>query len=192
MLTKHILEVLKIIGSASTSTIFSDHYYAYKYNKQKAKNINVWQPAVLENAGRYKKKELQKLSNLLYYLKKKGLVENKSDKKEGVWAITPVGEDRLNIIRAQNISQKPFLYCNQLKKGEFKVIVFDIPEADKRKRDWLRQSLVNLGFEMLQRSVWVGETKLPEEFIGSLNELELLSRLHIFIVKEKGTINFSA
>jgi DNA-binding transcriptional regulator PaaX len=106
--------------------------------------------------------------------------------------ITQVGRKRLEFIKSKDFTVDPFVSLDKLKKGELKVIDFDIPELERRKRDWLRVSLMNLGFEMLQKSVWVGNTDLPEEFILSLNNLEILSHLHMFIVKEMGTIGLKS
>jgi len=191
MIIKHVLEILGLLGSAPTSIILVDHY---KKSHMKAKNINKWHPNNLDETVHYKKKEMQKLSNLLSYMKKCGLVENSRDKNSSTWSITSCGRERLELIKSRGIGEDPFIVQNQIKKDDLKVIVFDVPESEKRKRDWLRKSLENLDFKMLQRSVWVGNTKLPEEFIASLSNLQILSCLHIFLVKEKGTIenNFSS
>ncbi len=38
--------------------------------------------------------------------------------------------------------------------GRWRVVIFDIPEKKKYARDIFRQKLVDLGFEMIQNSVW--------------------------------------
>jgi len=183
MITKHVLEILGTLESASTGIILTNYF-----QKSRDKVKFNWQPADLDRAEKYKQKSLVKLSKLLSYMKKKGLVDNSGDRNKSVWLITQVGRERLEFIKSRDFITNPFESLDKLKKGELKVIVFDIPELERKKRDWLRISLMNLGFEMLQKSVWVGNTDLPEEFILSLNNLEILSYLHMFIIKERGTI----
>ena len=64
------------------------------------------------------------------------------------------------------------------------VIVFDIPEKHKHKRNWLRLELANLGFGLLQKSVWFGPAPLPKTFIRALDELKLLRHLKFFEARE--------
>ena len=186
MVTREILEILVTLGSASTSIIFADYYHSvYRNIRRKIMHNSTWDPNV--SSYDIKRTELQKFSNMLSYLKKKGLVEKKNS---GDWKITGRGKERLERMKKKDIT-RPFNTKGEIKKGDFKVIVFDVPESDKCKRDWLRASLKNLGFEMLQKSVWTGDNKLPEEFMLSVKEFGLLPYLHIFLVREGGTINFN-
>jgi len=41
---------------------------------------------------------------------------------------------------------------------------------------------------MLQKSVWLGKNKLPEEFLKALAELDLIDFVHIFKIGRAGTI----
>lgn len=47
--------------------------------------------------------------------------------------------------------------------GYFMVVVFDIPEEDKKTREVLRRKLRELGFGMLQKSVWVTAYHFEED-----------------------------
>ncbi|MDP3955604.1 MAG: CRISPR-associated endonuclease Cas2 [bacterium] len=49
---------------------------------------------------------------------------------------------------------------------KWRMVIFDINEADKKKRDRLRDKLSELGFAMLQESVWI----TPYNFIADLRE----------------------
>ena len=66
--------------------------------------------------------------------------------------------------------------------------MFDIPEKEKWKRVWLREVLGLCGFKMLQRSVWAGKNKIPEEFLADLRNFNMLEYVHIFEVSKKGTL----
>ncbi|HNW71476.1 MAG TPA: CRISPR-associated endonuclease Cas2 [Candidatus Paceibacterota bacterium] len=53
------------------------------------------------------------------------------------------------------------------------LLVYDIPELMKKERDWFRRQLISFGFVMIQKSVWVGPSPLPKEF---LNYLKLIKK----------------
>jgi DNA-binding transcriptional regulator PaaX len=46
------------------------------------------------------------------------------------------------------------------------MVLYDIPEAKKKERDWFRRQLQAFGFKMVQRSVWVGPAPLPKAFLS--------------------------
>lgn len=47
--------------------------------------------------------------------------------------------------------------------GFFMVVIFDIPEKERKRRDSLRDKLIQLGFGMLQESVWISPYHLEED-----------------------------
>jgi DNA-binding transcriptional regulator PaaX len=60
------------------------------------------------------------------------------------------------------------------------LLIYDIPEAMKKERDWFRRQLVNFGFVMIQKSVWVGPSPLPEDFLGYLKEIKIEDNFKTF------------
>ena len=114
-------------------------------------------------------------------LKRKGYVDN----KKGIWQITKAGCTHLS----DKTSSFP-AHSRKIVKRELKSIVisFDIPETHRKKRNWLRIELLRLGFEMLQRSVWLGSAPLPKEFIDSLGKLQILPYIKFFEAKETDII----
>ncbi len=72
--------------------------------------------------------------------------------------------------------------------GIARIVAFDIPERERKKRDTIRAELVTYNFKQLQKSVWIGYNPLPEDFTELLNGLHLRDEVHIFSVLEKGTI----
>ncbi len=98
-------------------------------------------------------------------LKKQGLIShNKSS-----WKIARAGKKRL--VQLKKKFHFSFLKTEYKKEKSNEIILvsFDIPEKEKYKRDWLRRQLQELGFTLLQKSVWMGKIALPEEFISNLN-----------------------
>ena len=72
--------------------------------------------------------------------------------------------------------------------GITRLVIFDIPERERKKRDILRVELIGSDFQMLQKSVWIGRRPLPKDFVAFLDSLDLKNRVHIFSVKDRGTL----
>lgn len=60
------------------------------------------------------------------------------------------------------------------------VVMYDIPERKKKERDWLRRQLIEFGYTMIQRSVWVGPSPLPREFVEYVRAIGLRGKLKTF------------
>lgn len=135
-------------------------------------------------------RDRQKFYNLLNYLKKQGFVESKKREKKSVWKITAKGREKLDLLKERNLYSKENAQYEEGKSdSNFKIIVYDIPVNEgNKKRDWLRAALKNLGFTMLQKSVWVGKKKIPEEFLNDLNQRKMLKYVQILEVARTGTL----
>ena len=68
------------------------------------------------------------------------------------------------------------------------IVSFDVPERERRKRDWLRDALRNLGLRMVHKSVWIGKQKLPREFLADLARLRLTDFIEVFEVGKQGSL----
>ena len=110
----------------------------------------------------------------LYRLKKQGLVSSKENK----WIATQEGKDVLS--RTVVFKKEP--------DDTFRIVVFDIPENIAYQRVWIRSALKNMGFKLLQRSVWIGKVKLSEEFIKEIKERNLIEYVEILGVVKEGSI----
>ncbi len=127
--------------------------------------------------------ERQNFYSLLNYLKSQGFIEKKTEEKKTQWRITVRGKEKLKEL--STLEKRSY---TPEKDSVLRVVVFDIPERDKAKRNWLRGVLEELGFSFLQGSVWIGKKRIPEEFLFELKERELLSYVHIFEVSKEGSI----
>lgn len=63
------------------------------------------------------------------------------------------------------------------------LVSFDIPESKKKVRDWLRNQLKYWDFEMIHKSLWVGNGPLPKEFTDRLNILDINKNVRIFNIR---------
>lgn len=121
--------------------------------------------------------------NALHRLKKDGLIQNTG---WGIWGITKKGKSHSSYFERMKAYER-FIGENKNKQPDA-IVIFDIPEMQKKKREYLRLELIALGFNMLQKSVWIGKGPLPMEFIEYIKEMQLWRFLHIFTIKAYGTI----
>ncbi len=83
-----------------------------------------------------------------------------------------------------NISKRLYLnsFISNFKKDAPKnlLLMYDIPHARKKERDWFRRQLKNFDFIMIQKSVWVGPSPLPTDFLDYLKRINLQKEFKTF------------
>lgn len=60
------------------------------------------------------------------------------------------------------------------------IVMYDVTEDKKKERDWFRRQLKKFDYIMIQRSVWVGPSPLPKEFLEYVRGIGLKSHLKTF------------
>lgn len=127
----------------------------------------------------------QTLANRCSFLKQKGYIKQSA---RGEYYITFKGRDYLE--KQKNILRKFKTDKNENSPKDL-LLVFDIEEGRRRERDWFRIHLKKFYFVMIQKSVWVGPSPLPKDFVDYLKKIKLGENLKIFKL-EKGysTENF--
>jgi CRISPR-associated endonuclease Cas2 len=68
------------------------------------------------------------------------------------------------------------------------LVMYDIPSSMKRERDWFRRHLVKFGYIMIQKSVWVGPSPLPKEFLNYLKEIKISDNLKTFKLEKSYSV----
>ena len=57
------------------------------------------------------------------------------------------------------------------------VVIYDIPTEKKKERDWFRRHLKKFDYIMIQKSVWVGPSPLPKDFLNYVKSIGLSNQL---------------
>lgn len=73
-----------------------------------------------------------------------------------------------------NLQQKPW-------DRKWRVLIFDIPEKKRWRRDSSRNKLKNLGFGMIQQSVWISPHPFDDDIREFVNNLGLTKNVFLFI-----------
>lgn len=160
------------------------------YNSTQARNIKKQHAAV--SSFFKEERERHSFYALLTHMQKTGLVKKES--KDGVpfWRITKKGREKRSAIAisSKKIRTPKIPFCAYPKKRSDRliIVIFDIPEKENHKRAWLRHSLITMDFNLVQKSVWMGNVQLPPAFIADLKKYDLLRRVKIFSATELGNI----
>lgn len=90
------------------------------------------------------------------------------------WYLTGEGEALARRVRLK------LGYAEQKRwDGKWRLVMFDVPETIRGRRNFLRKELIQLGFHQLQKSVWVVPYVLPDIFFEIISELNLGPRLRV-------------
>jgi len=170
-----LLTFLEEEGKELLNAFFPKQYYAY---------TGLWRQlfGLDKQQNQYSFKEVQrKINSTLERLEKKGLITKSKDNKEISWVLNDKAKQVItNLKQSQLKLSQP--------DGRLRIFIFDIPERIKKEREEIRRNLLNSGYEMLQKSVWIGKCPLPREFLEDLKEKNLISNIHLFEIKEEGTL----
>ena len=73
-------------------------------------------------------------------------------------------------------------FSSPFKEGSSKnlIVMYDIPHLQKKERDWFRRHLIKFGYIMIQKSVWVGPSPLPKDFLDYLKEIKIKDNFKTF------------
>ena len=126
------------------------------------------------------------VSTLLCRLRKDGLVASTGSKRNTEWTITGKGKKHLQAIPSPSLTATD--YELPPKDNIIRLVSFDIPEKQRKKRDWLRTTLLACEYSILHKSVFIGKRPLPDEVVGEMRALDLMSYVHIVGVDKNGTL----
>jgi len=168
-ITRIILEKTAELGMITLDIFFPPNYSYTRVSRK------------LFGLDNYPETSSPTISTLLCRLRRQGLVIRKGSNRSSVWRISKKGKVWLAKQKLVKVIPK--------KDGIPRLVIFDIPERERRKRNILRAELMGYGFERLQKSVWLGYNPLPEDFVRMLEVQSLKNKVHIFSIRDVGTLS---
>jgi CRISPR-associated endonuclease Cas2 len=133
----------------------------------------------------FKRASTKRFYDLIYRLKRDGLIQiNKNETLD----ITAKGKQFWERLRKRKNANIPSNRYRSATSDRFIIVAFDIPEKERRKRNWLRSVLKNIGLTMTQKSLWLGKVKLPPELIADLHKLDMTDYVEIFEITKTGSL----
>lgn len=122
--------------------------------------------------------DFSRSSNILYYLARKGLIKIVDKHNQRFVKLTNKGQLEALLAKAR-LKEKP-----QKWDGKWRLIIFDIPENSREKRNHFRWLLRHNGFYKLQASVFINPYPLNREAVAYLKETGLMDYIRILKVEE--------
>ncbi|HLP86330.1 MAG TPA: hypothetical protein VK153_00405 [Candidatus Paceibacterota bacterium] len=122
----------------------------------------------------FKYYKYQTLANRFSELKNRGYIKEVNE----IYFITQKGEDFLNKKVRNNFKK----FTSEKTENDPKdlLILYDIPQDQTSIRNWFRRELRNFHFIMIQRSVWVGPSPLPREFVQYVKDIKIKDNFKTF------------
>lgn len=126
---------------------------------------------------------------LLAKLKRDGFVAFAGKRGSFLWHITPAGRRKLHgLMGVHRLRHPKSRFVKAAPDGRTRIVLYDIPEREREKRFWVYDALGALGYELLQRSAWIGTRPLPAAFFRALREQRILECVHVIEVGKSGTL----
>lgn len=125
-------------------------------------------------------------SQFLRYLKKKGWVKISTLKEKKALLLTEKGKEKIlslkwKLLKERFKEEKP----QKRKDGKWIMVVFDIPEKERQKRDIFRDALLGMGFTFFQKSIWISPFDVLDKLEKIIRNLEIWSYVRVFLIEEK-------
>lgn len=123
-------------------------------------------------------------------LHKKGFIEKGIMEDKVCIRLTELGLKKLDGMRQRSKENAISKIRPQESRwdGLWRVVIFDIPEQNKRIRQSLRIGLRMLEFKLLQKSVWISKTNCTKELRSYIKDLGLSKFVLIFETRDLGLI----
>ncbi len=154
-ITKDILKGLALVGVVTLAGVFSPSAFARQFWKI-VRNIDA------------EKGNKKKFYDTFYRLRKQGYVDITERNRQVYISLTAEGKKRAGRFQIDALRiAKPKKWDEK-----WRIVIFDIDDRRRVKREAFRGKLIDLGFVLLQESVWVypynceDEIKLLQEFFG--------------------------
>ena len=125
---------------------------------------------------------------MISYLKRDGLIREYNKGNRKFFASTRKGNQWLALFHKRTKDRLPEPSYKTHPSGGVTIVIFDVPERERKKRAWLRLALKHLGLKMIQQSVWMGRVSVPKELLDDIDRLHLGEYVEIFQVTKSGTL----
>ncbi|MCC7436271.1 hypothetical protein IT402_00115 [Candidatus Nomurabacteria bacterium] len=136
-------------------------------------------PEIVERVDSKKDKKTSKtaISRSLKGLTEAGLVEQNFSGQNQYARLTKEGKKKLNSLKLDNDNG----LVSPSWDGKWRIVILDLPESRKDKRESLRYLLKKAGFVCLKNSVWISPFPYEHLFTNIKKDFELTTELMVFV-----------
>lgn len=79
---------------------------------------------------------------------------------------------------------KLFIHNFPINSPKNLIVMYDIPSEKRKERDWFRRHLQKFDYKMIQKSVWVGPSPLPKDFLDYVKSIGILKQIQTLKLAE--------
>ena len=178
-----------VVGVADVMEAMIDAGYGASHGKLSRAMRKIEKRRANEYLDREKRRrEYQRYATMMYKLERDGLIVKKRKGAQTKVSLTSAGSKKLALLLERRKDSALKTSYSPAASQQFTIVAFDIPERDRKKRGWLRAVLKHLGFSMIQKSVWIGKVKIPEELIEDMKKMRMLEFVEIFEISRTGSL----
>jgi hypothetical protein len=120
----------------------------------------------------------KRIGQLIRYLKYNGYLNVKKIKNKDAIIITPKGAQKILDIKRKLEGR------SKRKDGKWQMVIFDIPEDIRKRRDYFRTGLKRLDYEKLQQSIWICEYDVFKETKELIKYFKLEPFVKLLLIEE--------
>jgi len=124
------------------------------------------------------RKSRHRLAQFINDLKRQGYIRTKIDKDKKAVLLTPKGFEKILKINIKRIDKK------KRRDGKWQMTIWDIPENYKKTRNRFRTALKLLGYQQLQKSVWICPYSVLRETEKLIRFYRLEPYIKLFLISE--------
>lgn len=123
------------------------------------------------------KNKKKKLYDTLHMLYKRKIIKRVLEQKHAGYILDSKGILRVMQMRMPNLQKK------KLPQKQWFMVFFDIPEKKRKARDFFRGLLRSMGFEPLQKSIWITRYDFIQETKEALKNIGIEKYTELLIIK---------
>jgi len=120
----------------------------------------------------------ERFNRLIKYLKYNGYLYVRKDKNKNAIILTPKGAKKILEIR------RKIEGLTKRKDGKWQMVIFDIPEDIRARRDYFRAGLKRLKYQKLQQSIWICPYDVLKDTDELIKYLKLDSFARLLLIEE--------
>ena len=119
-------------------------------------------------------------------LKERGWVKISTLKEKKALLLTEKGKEKILSLKWKLLKEKfKEEKLQKRKDGKWIMVVFDIPEKERQKRDIFRDALLGMGFTFFQKSIWFSPFDVLDKVEKIVRDLKIWKHVRIFLIEEK-------
>lgn len=170
--TEKLLLIIANILDFTENAVSLNRFMAAQYTPQLHSYRN------LVNHWFQNKERRKRIRKAFYNLVRIGYIRMVFYKRQHGFILTPKGEKKLLKLKLCNANK------DKLPHDQWLMVFFDIPEKERQKRETFRKTLRIMGFEPLQKSIWVTRYNVLKELREVIKKQELKKYAKQLLVKE--------